>query len=285
MALDGRDTAGAVERVSATEPLPLLDVTIDAAAIDGGYPFDVAAIRTLSHLRFDKPVTLFVGENGTGKSTLLEAIALAADLPSAGSVELARDPSLDAVRPLAAALRLGWSARQRRGCFFRAEDFLGYVRRIEETRAELRAAADQVAIDKAAHGEAEVRRAQGPYTGQIAALTARHGEDAEGRSHGESFLSFFRSRLRRRGLFVLDEAEAALSPLRQLAFLSLLREAEQAGAQVLMATHAPIVLAYPGATILSFDGGRIERVGFDDLEHVRLTRAVLADPEAFTHRL
>ena len=270
--------------MSVAEPLPLLDLRIDPDAIVDGYPFDVPAIRNLTQLHFDTAVTLFVGENGTGKSTLLEAIALAADLPSAGTTELARDGSLDPVRPLAAALRLGWSARLRRGCFFRAEDFLGFVRRVEATRTELRSAAEQVATDKAAQGEGEVRRAQSPYTGQIAALTARHGEDAEGRSHGESFLSFFRARLRRRGLFVLDEAEAALSPLRQLAFLALLREAERAGAQVLMATHAPIVLAYPGATILSFDGGRVERVRFDDLEHVRLTRAVLADPEAFTHR-
>ena len=267
------------------EPLPLLDLAIDPDAVVAGYPFDVPAIRNLAEIRFDSAVTLFVGENGTGKSTLLEAIALAADLPSAGTTELARDASLDPVRPLAAALRLGWSARLRRGCFFRAEDFLGFVRRVETTRAELRAAADQVAIDKASQGEGEVRRAQAPYTGQIGAITARNGEDAEGRSHGESFLSFFRSRLRQRGLFVLDEAEAALSPLRQLAFLALLREAERAGAQVLMATHAPIVLAYPGATILSFDGGRVERVRFDDLEHVRLTRAVLADPDAFTRRL
>jgi predicted ATPase len=271
--------------VSAAEPLPLLDLRIDPDAITAGYPFDVPAIRALVEMRFDTPITLFVGENGTGKSTLLEAVAIAADLPSAGGAELARDASLDPVRPLATALRLGWSARLRQGCFFRAEDFLGFVRRIEATRAELRSAADRVAIDKAAEGDGEVRRAQAPYTGQIAALTAHHGEDAEGRSHGESFLAFFRSRLRRRGLFVLDEAEAALSPLRQLAFLALLREAERAGAQVLMATHAPIVLAYPGATIVSFDGGRIARVRFDDLEHVRLTRAVLADPDAFTRRL
>ena len=271
--------------MSAPQPLPLLDLRIDPAAITEGYPFEVPAIRTLGQIHFDTAVTLFVGENGTGKSTLLEAIALAADLPSAGTTELARDASLDPVRPLAAALRLGWSDRLRQGCFFRAEDFLGFVRRVEATRAELRADADRVAIDKAAQGEGEVRRAQAPYTGQIAAFTARHGEDADARSHGESFLSFFRGRLRRRGLFVLDEAEAALSPLRQLAFLTLLREAERAGAQVLMATHAPIVLAYPDATILSFDGDRIERVRFEDLEHVRLTRAVLADPEAFTRRL
>jgi len=78
---------------------------------------------------------------------------------------------------------------------------------------------------------------------------------------------------------------AALSPLRQLAFLALLREAERGGAQVLMATHAPILMAYPGAMILSFGDGSVARARFDDLEHVRLTRAVPADPAAFTHRL
>jgi len=285
VAHDGGDAKSAVGRLNDPTRLALLELSLDPDVVRDTFPFSVPTIATLREIRFDTAVTLCVGDNGTGKSTLLEAIALAADLPSAGSVELARDVSLDAVRPLAAALRLRWSARSRQGCFFRAEDFLGFVRRIESTRAELRAAADQVGIDKAWQGEGEVRRAQAPFTGQIAALTARHGTDADARSHGEAFLAFFRERLCRRGLFVLDEAEVALSPVRQLAFLTLLREAERVGAQVIMATHAPIVLAYPGATILSFDGGRIQPVRFYELEHVVLTRSILADPDAFTRHL
>jgi predicted ATPase len=263
--------------------LPLLEVGLPPAGET--YPLDLPALAGLERIVFDAPITLLVGENGSGKSTLLEALALAADLPTAGHAEVGHDASLAAVRPLAEALRLSWSRRSRRGVFFRAEDFFGYERRLEAMRAELASDAERVAREKRDEGEGEVRRAQAPYLGQAAALRASLGGVAHGRSHGEAFLAFFRSRVRGPGLYLLDEVEAALSPTRQLAFLALLKEAVAAGAQIVMATHAPLLLAAPGAAIWSFDHTPARPVAFDDLEHVRLVRGFLADPEAYLRRL
>jgi predicted ATPase len=268
---------------AAAGPLPLLDMTLPAGGT--GYPLGLPAFSGLGRLTFDSPITLFVGENGSGKSTLLEALALAAEVPSAGPAEVGGDATLSSVAPLADALRLGWSRRSSRGVFFRAEDFFAYERRLEAMRRDLMHEAERVAVEKHEAGEGEVRRAQAPFVGQAAALRTRLGGEAFSRSHGESFIAFFHSRVQGPGLYLLDEVEAALSPTRQLAFLALLKDAVTAGAQIVMATHAPILLAAPGATIWSFDHAPAQRVAYDELEHVRLTRAFLADPQAYLRRL
>jgi len=130
--------------------------------------------------------------------------------------------------------------------------------------------------------------AQGPERTSLGEMRRRYGEDLDARSHGESFLTLFRARLAPRGLFLLDEPEAALSPQRQLALLALLREFVSLGAQFVVATHAPILLAYPGARLYSFDepGDAPPRAAvYEELEHVWLTRDFLADPERFLRHL
>ncbi len=232
-----------------------------------------------------EPVTLLVGENGSGKSTLLEALALACELPAAGSVALAQDRTLDAVKPLADALRLVWTERRRHGLFFRAEDYFGFVKAQNRAKAEFRDDLARLRRENPTLPELELRRIGAPYNASLAATEARYGKDLDGQSHGESFLAFFKGRLSGRGLFLLDEPEAALSPLRQLAFLSLLKDSVERGAQVVMATHAPILMAYPGALIYEVQDGRLRRSTFDALESVRTMREFLAAPEQFTRHL
>lgn len=259
---------------------------IDAA---DGHPFDVPIVAGLAEtpLALDGPVTFLAGENGSGKSTLLEAIACAAELPDAGGAPLARDPSLAPARRLATALRLGWSARTRRGAFVRAEDVFGFARRIDDTRADLeadrRAVADDPTLSERARGLGQMAFAR-----EINALRQRYGDGLDARSHGEAFQTLFEARFVPRGLYLLDEPEAPLSPLRQLALLSLLRRmADPAGgnAQFVIATHSPILMALPGARILSLDHGRFTPVAWDDLDHVRITRQFLNHPEAFLRQL
>ncbi len=249
------------------------------------HPWSLPLLRSTRAIDLDPRMTLLVGENGSGKSTLLEALALAVDVPTAGAHDLTRDPTLDALRPFAAALRLSWTARSRRGLFLRAEDYFGYVQRHRAQQAELRAEAERVAHESADVFELERERRMAPFLGPARAADARYGGDLDARSHGESFLAFFKARLRGGGLYLLDEPEAALSPLRQLALVALLREATERGAQFVIATHAPILMAFPGATILQLadDGARPAR--FDDLDAVRTLRAFLADPEGFVRRL
>lgn len=249
------------------------------------YPFTLAWLAATRTLDLDAGVTVFVGENGSGKSTLLEALAIAADLPTAGAADLDRDATLDPVRPLADALQLAWSARSRRGLFLRAEDYFGYVQRHRRAQAELRDAADDVARTSAHVFDLERQRRMAPYLGPVRAADTRYGGDLDARSHGESFLAFFRARLTGPGLFVLDEPEAALSPLRQLAFLALMAEAVTRGAQFVIATHAPILMAAPGARLFELRVDGIHEVGFEEVDHVRTLRAFLADPQAFLRHL
>jgi predicted ATPase len=263
-------------------------VTLLRAALPApadGFPWSLPLLRTSRELAFAPTVTVLAGENGSGKSTLLEAIALAAQLPTAGSRDLDDDPTLDALRPFAAEVRLAWSERRRRGLFFRSEDYFGYAQRLAREQAELRAAAAATERDAAHAHEGERRRRAAPYLGPVGAADARYGGDLDARSHGESFLAFFRARLRGPGLYVLDEPEAALSPIRQLAFVALLREAVGRGAQFLLATHAPILMAYPGATLYELGDEGITPARFDEVASVRTLKAFLDDPAAFLRHL
>ena len=249
------------------------------------FPFALPAIRSLSALRFETPVTILVGENGSGKSTFLEALAIAARAVTAGTAEAHDDPTLAGVRALAGRLRLSWAQRSHRGFYLRAEDFFGYAQRLATLRADLERGLAEVEAQYADGPQLARDLARTPYLRELAALRERYGDGLDTRSHGESFLHFFTERLVPGGLHLLDEPEAPLSPSRQLAFLALLKQLVADGGQVILATHSPILLAFPGATILSFDHEPIRPVAWRDLEHVSLTRDFLADPEAFLRHL
>ena len=241
------------------------------------YPFSVPALSGFTELRLTSPVTFFVGENGSGKSTLLEAIAMGARLPPATGAPLEHDATLEPIRPLVRALRLGWQPRTRYGFFLRAEDFFNFASQMRR-RAE--------SMDEMAERFADDPRVRAYMFGQKQAITSRYGEDLHAMSHGEGFLKFFQSRCVPGGLYLIDEPEAALSPQRQLAFLSLMKDLVGNGdAQFIIATHSPILLAYPGARIVSFDDGAMVEVAYGDLPHVTLTKSFLADPERFVREL
>lgn len=250
------------------------------------FPFTVPVIRGLPTLNFTTPVTFLVGENGSGKSTVMEAIASAANSIAVGSDELDRDSSLANVRKLGKALKLTWSKRTRSGFFLRAEDYFGYAKRLARIRQELEAEVKE--IDEEYKGRSKYAQglARMAHMGQLHALKTQYDGDLDERSHGESFFTFFKARFQPNGLYLLDEPEAPLSPLRQLGFLSLLKEmVEKHNAQFIIATHSPILMAFPDAVILSFDQGNVTQVEYDDLEHVNLTRDFLNNREAFLRQL
>ena len=168
----------------------------------------------------------------------------------------------------------------------RAEDFLGGQRRTNALRAELSAqlARYDAELDAAPDDEG-LLRARNTIAGQIGALERSYGADAEARSHGEAFLNVFEKRLYSNGLFILDEPETPLSPLRQLALIQLMKSAVEAGGQFIVATHSPILMAFEGAQIWSFDQPPPRVVSWDETEHVKLTRAFLNAPGSFLRRL
>jgi len=250
------------------------------------FPFNVPAIQTLDRLAFTSEITFLVGENGSGKSTLLETIACAAQLPTVGSESVDTDPTLAATRQLSQHLRWTWNKRTRRGFFMRAEDFFGYAKSVARTRQGL---ADDLEDIEARYGEHKGKGALDlmklPFRGELHALDQRYGAGLDAQSHGESYLKLFRSRFVPDGLYLLDEPEAPLSPLHQLSFLAMLKLMVDQRAQFIIASHSPIILAYPGATILSFDGGEIRPADYDSLEHVTIMRTFLNDPQSYLRHL
>ena len=249
------------------------------------FPFSVPVIRALGTLDVDHPVTCLVGENGSGKSTLLEALALAAKLPTVGSARGDRDATLEAQRRLAKRLKLTWRARSFRGFFLRAEDFFGFTKSLATERAEYLQRLRDIDVEY----ENRSPRAKGlaalPMRKALADMEHRYGVDLDANSHGQSFLKLFQSRFVPGGLYVLDEPEAPLSPQSQLALIAMIGDMLAQDAQFIIATHSPILLGFPDAAIYTCDRVPIERVAYDELDHVVITREFLNDRERFLRHL
>ena len=237
------------------------------------YPFDIPVIAALDVLDVLERVLFLVGENGSGKSTFLEALALASGFAAEGGTRNFRPPSRmsanrsvdDAeapVRRLADALRLSWTERrQPDGFFLRTETF----------------------HDFASHLDRSARENEfGPgYLGSYG------GASLHDRSHGESFLTLFLTRFSSSGFFLLDEPEAALSAARQLSLLVRMHDlmTDDTRCQFVIATHSPILLAFPGAQIVSFDGSALREITYRETDAYNITRRFLSDPDGMLRRL
>jgi predicted ATPase len=252
------------------------------------YPFSVPAIAALAgaQLEFATPVTFFVGENGSGKSTLLEGLACAARSITVGSAGAEHDITLESARALAHRLKLSWAARRHAGFFMRSEDFFGYVKWLRATREGFER--DLAAIDEEYKDRSEKARglARMPFMRELHDMERRYGADLDANSHGESYFRLFRSRFVPNGLYLLDEPEAPLSPMRQIGLLAMIKMmVEEHNAQFIIATHSPILMAFPDATIYSFDTAPVRAVAYQDLEHVSVTREFLANPQRYLRHI
>jgi predicted ATPase len=244
------------------------------------YPFSLAAVEHLDKLVFDTPVTFFVGENGTGKSTLLEAIAYASERITVGGQDIARDPTMAGVRDLGDHLSLSWAKRTARGFFMRSEDFFNFASRITETTQEM----DDLAASYDGSDSFGALLARNSAKGQHAALAGAYG-DLHARSHGEAFLQLFQARFAPGGLYLLDEPDTALSPLRQLALISMMSGMVEQRSQFIIASHSPMLMAFPEATIYRLDESGIRQIDWNENDNVILMRDFLNDPNLFLRQL
>lgn len=242
------------------------------------YPFNVTSRLIPGRLEFHTAVTFFVGENGSGKSTVLEAIAAKIGLPAIGGESIRYDETLGDARKLGQSMKLVWNKRSHRGFFMRSEDFFNFTRRISRLAQELAQDADDVKDYLSRYG---FSLARGSLLGQRQALIDKYGEDPQARSHGEGILHVLMERFVPGGIYLLDEPETPFSPQRELALLSLVKQMVEEGCQFIIATHSPILLAFPNATIYNFDENPAQVCDYNDLEHVKLTRDFLNAPEAF----
>jgi predicted ATPase len=219
------------------------------------YPFDIPAIRTLDTLELHPKVTFFVGENGSGKSTLIEAIAGLAGFNAEGGSKNFQFATRRTESELRDVLRLTRGVRREQdGFFLRAESFFNAATYLDETDPAL--------------------------------LASYGGKSLHAQSHGESFLALATHRFRGDGLYLLDEPEAALSPARQLSLLAVIDRLVRAqGSQLIIATHSPILMAYPHATIYSLGAAGLEAIAYEATEHFQVTRDFLANRDAFFRHL
>jgi len=216
------------------------------------YPFCLPVLQRTPELDLSSPVTLFVGENGAGKSTLLEAMARRCRIHIWTNTESGRVEHNPYALALHHFLEVEWTNGEVPGSFFSAQIFREFT----------------IALDN----WASVDPGQLDYFG---------GKSLMMQSHGQSLMSFFRSRYQLKGLYLLDEPETALSPASQLALVKLIRDMATAGhAQFLICTHSPILLACPGARIYNFDQVPIAPIRYEDTAHYQLYKAFMQDPEA-----
>ena len=233
-------------------PAPYLRrIWLDPSRIDdrAAYPFCLPFLQDEFELSFDRPITIIAGENGTGKSTLLEGIAVLAGYDEAGGGKGYRpvdhSNAIEAMGgKLSSAFRASWLPKVTNGWFFRAESFFSVARYLDEVRS--------------------------PYA------------DFLSHSHGEGFMRFFEERCQRQGIYIFDEPESALSPARQMEFLKLMRRMDQSGhCQIIMATHSPMLMAYPDARLLRLSKYGLEPVTVKETDHYKVMREFCADPAGF----
>jgi predicted ATPase len=220
------------------------------ATLQFPYAGELPALKSLTRLDLHPHVTFFIGENGSGKSTLLEAIAVADGFNAEGGTRNFDFATRTTHSDLNKWIRIGRSVRGKRrsdGFFLRAESFYNVATEIEKLG--------------------------------LTGLYGTGGVSYHDQSHGESFIDLMTNRLRGDGLYLFDEPEAALSPQRQLAFLGALHELVQRESQFIIATHSPIILAYPDATIYEFSKQGVREIAYRDTEHYRVTHAFLSRPE------
>lgn len=232
------------------------EIRLSRGEIDdpGSYPFSLPAVRTLESLRLHPKVTFLVGENGSGKSTITEAVAIAVGLNAEGGSKNFRFATRPTASSLGEHLKVVRGFQREEDAFFlRAESFYNVATEIESRGLSLED-----------YGDASPHH----------------------QSHGESFMALVTHRFRGRGFYVLDEPEAALSPQRQLAFLAALHaHVTTKRSQFLIATHSPILMAYPDARIYELGPEGIRETSYDQTEHYRTTKAFLEDRERFLRHL
>lgn len=241
------------------------------------YPWNLPLIRQLEEIEFTKNISFFVGENGSGKSTILEAIAAYTRVPLAGSYRLEEDESLAAANALANYLSIRYEDKVQHGFFVRAEDFIGFSRNIKNQIRDLDREIEEV---KNGFIGGDLDLALGPLIKEKNNFINRYSADMEAMSHGEGFLKFFTSRITAKGLYLIDEPEAALSPSRQLSLLSLIIDkVKTTGSHFVIATHSPIIMSVPDSEIFYFEDGTINKVSHSETTHYQLTKAILDNPD------
>lgn len=247
------------------------------------FPYNIPAIKFSKQVVLDFPVTIFVGDNGTGKSTLLETVGAAVNLPLIDGYNYNPKGGFEAALKLKKDLQIEWGRKTSSGFFFRAEDFSDFINGVEQ-------ATNRIALDlndlKGEVDDAIIEQMNTSMNFQLRNMRKNYGDDLQAYSHGEAYLKILHTRIGKKGIYILDEPEAALSPLKQLSLISFIIETVKTGqAQFIIATHSPLLMGIPGATIYEINEEEMRRVLYEETEHYLITKNFLNRPELYLKHL
>jgi predicted ATPase len=245
------------------------------------FPYNIPAVRFARDIILDR-VTILVGDNGSGKSTLLESIAFSLNLPLIGGF-IQNHMGFEAARALRPYLNLEWIRQTSKGFFFRAEDFSDFINAVEKEKnkiagdlSELKGEVDDSIIEKMSES----------MNYKLHLMRKNYGENMQAFSHGEAYLKILQTRIADKGIYLLDEPEAALSPLKQLSLLSFIMGIlKDKNSQFIIATHSPILMGMPGAVIYEIQETGMEQVKFKETDHYRITKNFLDNPDHYLRYL
>ncbi|WP_194766247.1 AAA family ATPase [Tamlana sp. I1] len=242
------------------------------------FPYDVPAIKYAKNIDLTSNITFLVGENGTGKSTLLETLACRLQLPHIDGSSYSKN-SFDAAKTLLPFLELTWNIERSVGFFFRAEDFGDYLNSVHRTGVEIQNKMGDMPDSIPKHIIEQMKESAN-Y--QLRQMRKNYGQELNSFSHGEAYLHIMNEMINSRGIYLLDEPEAALSPAKQLTLIYFINNhLQQHNSQFIIATHSPMLLAYPGASIYEITQESMKQTPLENTDHYTVTKSFLNNPEAF----
>jgi predicted ATPase len=246
------------------------------------FPFNITAVKFARDIALNSKVTIFAGDNGSGKSTLLESIALKLNIPLIGG-HIQNHPGFEAARILKPYIEIEWNRQTAKGFFFRAEDFSDFINSVENDRKKI---AGDLSELKGVVDDSIINQMSESMNYSLRQMRKNYGENMQAFSHGEAYLKIMQTRIGDKGVYLLDEPEAALSPVKQLSLIFLIMEMLKSGnSQFIISTHSPILMGTPGATIYEIQEESMQQVKYEETDHYRITKTFLNDPEYYLRHL
>lgn len=247
------------------------------------YPLNIPSLKSISSLKIDHPIVIFTGNNGSGKSTLLKAIAQKHGAINTGYFPL--DSSYyDDIKPLSELIKLTYDVKNKKGFMFSGEEFITFIHKIQEEKKDLEAYIKEVEANYKNKSDFARNQALAPSRKELHAIMHQYEGELQQKSHGEGFLSFFKSRLHQKGIYFLDEPETPLSPEHQYQLFVLISDLVASGSQVFIATHSPILMALNQAIIYDFNQ-QLKQIEYDQIESVQFLKYFLNHPHLFKEKV
>lgn len=246
------------------------------------FPYSIPAVKHAKNITLPSSVNFIIGDNGTGKSTLLEALAYRLQLPHMDGGGYNKK-GFEAARTLLPYLEVIWQIERSVGFFFRAEDFGNLINSIDREDGRLHNFMTDLEGEVPDHIIQEMKDSANQ---QIHHMRKSYGQDLQSFSHGEAYLKIMQDKITSRGVYLLDEPEAALSPAKQLALMYFIQEhLTQFNSQFIIATHSPMLMAFPKATIYEVTEDAMLPVSLEETEHYSITKSFLNNPEVYLRHL